>query len=147
MMREVVEVVHAKNELFLPLLNLVTTFIDGLAGGKRGAVEKDYVKYLELHFPALVAELPAKTFYRQYRCGAVHDFSPKPGYAIGRDHGMAEAYAATQRYPELGGSFTVLNIDRLVTDFLKHVRGLELALAESDGSAKADRNADSRTGG
>src|SRR6266516_5568154 len=42
MMREVVEHVHARGDLYMPLLNLVTTFIDGLAAGPPDGTKKAY---------------------------------------------------------------------------------------------------------
>ncbi len=128
MMREVVEHVHARGDLYMPLLNLVTTFIDGLAAGRPQATKKAYLQYIKTHFPALCAEIPAKEFYENYRNGAVHEFSLKDGYGIGRDTGMGGKYIITQTARETGRTYKVLNIDRLVADFVAHVRALEAAL-------------------
>jgi hypothetical protein len=125
MMREVIEAVEARGTLFMPLLNLVTTFIDGLASGAPGNTKKAYLAYLDAHFPDLCKALGAEVFYTKYRCGAVHEFNLKDGFAIGRDSGMSGAYSGSQVIKETGQQITILNIDRLVNDFLAHVGSLE----------------------
>lgn len=128
MMREVVEAVEARGTLFMPLLNLVSTFIDGLASGAPGNTKKAYLAYLEAQFPDLCKALGAEVFYSKYRCGAVHEFNLKDGFGIGRDSGMLGAYSGTQTIKDTGQEVTILNIDRLVIDFLAHVRSLEKSL-------------------
>ena len=123
MMREVIEAVAAPGTLFLPLLSLVTTFIDGLAAGPAGGSKEAYIKYLDRHFPDLATAIEPRVFYEKFRCGAVHDFSPKPGFGIGRGAGLGGEYVGRQLID--GREHLVLNIDRLVQDFLAHIRGLE----------------------
>ena len=89
-------------------------------GGTRAA----YVRYLKAHFPDLCSAVGAETFYERYRNAAVHEFSLKAGYAIGRDSGLKGAYTDTQLISDTGETITLLNIDRLVSDFLSHVEGL-----------------------
>lgn len=131
MMREVVESVEQKGTLFMPLLNLIATFIDGLALGPKGGTKKAYLAYLRNHFPDLCSALSAEVFYNSYRNKAVHEFDLKQGYGIGRDSGMHGAYSGTQRIKETGEAITVLNIDRLVQDFLSHIRLLEQNLRKT----------------
>jgi len=126
MMRDTVRAVQARGDLFYPLLNLVSTFIDGLVSAPVGQTKGGYIAYLTKHFPDLSAELGAEVFYLQYRCAAVHEFGLKSGYAIGRDHGMNGKYVETQPISETGQTNTILNIDRLVTDFLSHLDQLLL---------------------
>ena len=64
---------------------------------------------------------------RQVRCAAVHEFNLKNGFAIGRDVGLGGAYSGTQTMTETGQEIVVLNIDRLVDDFLAHLQELEHA--------------------
>ncbi len=125
MMREVVEAVQEPGTLFMPLLNLVTSFIDGLAGGGAGSSKQAYIRYLEANFPDLCQAVGADTFYTKYRCAAVHDFDCSFGYGIERDAAMSGQYCARERIAETGQVVTVLNIDRLVNEFLAHVRMLE----------------------
>ena len=138
MMREVVEAVVARGGLFMPLLNLVSTFIDGLASGPPGDTKKAYLQYLSTHFPDLCRALGAEVFYSKYRCAAVHEFNLKPGFAIGRDSGMDGQFAGTQVVKATGQELTILNIDRVVEAFLAHVRALEASLASNSvGSGRA----------
>jgi len=134
MMRKVIETVSAKGTLHMPLLNLVTTFIDGLASGPSGASKGAYLDYLKAHFPNLCAAIGAEVFYSKYRNAAVHEFSLKKGFGIDRDAAMGGAYCDTQTVKETGLELTVLNIDRLVADFLAHVKSLEAKLKEKSGS-------------
>jgi hypothetical protein len=124
MMRDCVCAVQAPGHLFYPLLNIISTFIDGLASGAKGNTKAAYLAYLEKHFPDLCAAIGAEKFYISYRCAAVHEFGLKPGFAIGRGFGLGGKYLETQNVPESGDVVTVLNIDRLVNDFLSHVEHL-----------------------
>lgn len=137
MMREVVEVVAGRGTLFMPLLNLVTTFIDGLASGAPSGTKAAYLEYVKVHFPELCSSLGAEVFYNKYRNAAVHEFNLKPGFAIGRDSGMEGAYVGSQTITETGEEIKLLNIDRLVKDFLTHVRSLEEAAKKAVGSGGA----------
>ncbi len=124
MMRDCVRAVQAPGNLWYPLLNLITTFIDGLTSGPKGGTRAAYVSYLKAHFPDLCVAVGAEVFYENYRNVAVHEFGLKPGYAIGRNTGLKGAYADTQLIRDTGVQVTVLNIDRLLADFLAHVEGL-----------------------
>ena len=121
MMRDCIRAVQAPGTLWYPLLNLVATFIDGLASGKKGETRDAYIGYLTKNFPDLCAALGAVIFYENYRNAAVHEFGLKPGYAIGRDSGLKGAYVGSQRFSDTGEQVTVLNIDRLTADFVAHV--------------------------
>lgn len=130
MMRDTVRAVQEPGTLFYPLLNLVSTFIDGLVSAPVGQTRGQYTAYLERYFPDLSAALGAEVFYLQYRCPAVHEFGLKAGYAIGRDQGMSGNYVETQVIRETGQINTILNIDRLVADFLFHVDELLVQASE-----------------
>lgn len=131
MMIEVVESVEQKGNLFIPLLNLIATFIDGLASGPKGGTKKAYLAYLGNYFPELCSALGSEVFYDSYRNKSVHEFDLKHGYGIGRDSGMNGAYCGTQKVKETSETIVVLNIDRLVRDFLAHVRVLEQSLPKA----------------
>jgi hypothetical protein len=133
MMRDCIRAVQAPGHLWYPLLNLISTFIDGLASGPKSGTRAAYVSYLKAHFPHLCSAVGADTFYEKYRCATVHEFSLKTGYAIGRDSGLKGVYADTQLISDTGEKITVLNIDRLASDFLSHVEGL-LARAKTRGA-------------
>ena len=128
MMRKVIEAVRKEGELYMPLLNLVSTFIDGLASGQPGATKPAYLNYLQTHFPDLCASIGAEVFYTNYRCGAVHEFSLKKGFGIERGEKMPCDYVDTKTIKETGEQITVLNIDRLIDDFLSHIKSLEASL-------------------
>lgn len=119
-----VQSLHSTGTLWYSLLNMISAYIDGLASGPKGGTRAAYIQYLETHFPALVAELGAVTFYEKYRNATIHEFGLKKGYAIGRDSGLNGSYVATQAIKETGENIVILNIDRLVSDFLAHVEGL-----------------------
>jgi hypothetical protein len=118
-MRDCVEAVRTPGHLHYPLLNLVSTFIDGLASAPPGKTKNGYVDYLTEHFPELCAAVGAEIFYAKYRCKAVHEFGLADGFAIGRESGLAGKYADTQSIN--GKDYLILNIDRLVQDFLAHI--------------------------
>lgn len=124
MMRQCILAVQADGSLWYPLLNLVATFLDGLASGPSGGTKTAYLAYVEKHFPDLSAAIGAKVFYDKYRNAAVHEFGLKEGYAIGRNSGLSGKYTALQPFHETDSSVTVLNIDRLVSDFLAHLNQL-----------------------
>jgi hypothetical protein len=119
MMQECVNAVYARGALRYPLLNLVTAFIEGLAA--QGGTRVAYIGYLEAHFPELCRTVGAERFYDHFRKETVYDFTLKPGYALGRDAGMMGRYVDTQLLTDTGERQVVLNIDRLVADFLAHV--------------------------
>lgn len=123
-MRDCIRAVQAPGHLFYPLLNLLSTFIDGLASGAKGDTKPAYISYLKTHFPDLCAALGAETFYTNYRCAAVHEFGLKRGFAIGRDQDLSGKYVGTKVILESGQQLTLLNIDRLVRDFLAHIEQL-----------------------
>ena len=125
MMRKVIEAVRKEGDLYMPLLHLVTTFIGGLASGKPGVMKISYMNYLQAHFPDLCAAIGAESFYINYRCGAVHEFSLKKGFGIERGENMPNTYVDTITIKETGNQLTVLNIDRLIDDFIAHIRSLE----------------------
>jgi hypothetical protein len=128
MMRKVIEAVRKEGELYMPLLNLVTTFIDGLASGQPGGTKTAYMNYLQTQFPELCAAIGAEVFYTNYRCGAVHEFNLKKGFGIERGEKMPGTYVDTKTIRETGGQMTILNIDRLIDDFILHVRSLERSI-------------------
>lgn len=132
MMRDVIKEVRKNGTLYMPLLNLVASFIDGLASGRPGKTKKAYIQYLKTHFPELCAELGAETFYSKYRNASIHEFSTKPGFVIGRKRGMGSEYVESIQVNEMDENLIVLNIDRLVDDFLSHIERLRSSLGISD---------------
>jgi len=66
----------------------------------------------------------AQSFYDNFRNAAVHEFSLKPGFAIGRDSGMRGIYANVQQIHGVPGKTLVLNIDLLAKEFLAHLDSL-----------------------
>ena len=115
MMAKVVAHVKKHGKLHVPLLALVSCFIDGLAKGAKGKTKKAYIDYLEKHFPELCKELGAEIFYTKFRCGTIHEFSIKKGYGIARDSYMKDSYVKS------ADNVLWLNIDKLVDDFLAHI--------------------------
>lgn len=125
MMHDVVAHVSKHGRLHVPLLTLVTCFIDGLARGKPGKTKEAYLRYLKRYFPELCADLGAEVFYEKYRNAAVHEFSIKRGYGIERNSAMRGRYADTVEVRRSGRPIVRLNIDRLVDNFLDHIRKLK----------------------
>jgi hypothetical protein len=112
-------------ELWYPLLNVVATYIDGLANGPMGGTKAAYIRYVTANLPRLNAEVGAQIFYDKFRNAAVHEFSLKPGFAIGRDYGMRGVYVQSQQAHGVpGNTLVVLNIDLLVEEFLAHLDAL-----------------------
>lgn len=124
MMRTTVRVVRDQGTLWLPLLLIIGEFIDGLAKPPKNGVRKVYSTYLELNFPALCQALGggmigAEVFYDNFRVKAAHEFNVNPPYGLSRSEPMKGAYA--EKLLVETHERTVLNIDRLTDDFLKHL--------------------------
>jgi len=128
MMRQTIEAVGAPGILWMPLLNLVATFIDGLASGPSGASKKETLEYLQKHFPGLCAALGAEVFYSKYRNKAVHEFGIGKGFAIALRNEIGDAYVDQVADKITHEELTGLNIERLVEDFLAHIQSLEASL-------------------
>lgn len=126
MMRETINAVYEYKEdipgkLWAPLMYLIATFIDGLASGDR----PKYIRYLKKHFPELCADLGAEVFYTKYRNKGVHEFNFGKGFGIALGEEIKNAYVGPVRYGKKGNVMTCVNIQRLVKDFLAHIRSLE----------------------
>ena len=117
MMRETVVLLQERPDLGFVLMSLVAAFIDGLAKGKPSHTREAYLEYLKNHFPTLCTELGAETFYAHFRSCAIHEFAPRPPFAVG--HGGAGEYLSHSEAE--GRQWSVLNVDRLVADFLAHL--------------------------
>jgi hypothetical protein len=128
MMRGCVQALRKEGDLHFPLLNLITVFLDGLVAAPKGTNGVRYPLYLKAHFHQLCQALPPEDFYKHYRCKAVHEFGLGAGFAIGRDSGLQGAYVGMQTVRETGQTVTILNIDRLASDFLAHIESLIQAL-------------------
>jgi len=115
MMAKVVAHVKKHGELHVPLLALVSCFIDGLAKGSKSKTKKAYINYLRKHFPELCKELGAEIFYTKFRCATIHEFSIKEGFGIARDSELKG------KYTEYYHNILWLNIDKLVDEFLAHI--------------------------
>jgi hypothetical protein len=124
MMRRSVAALLGEGSLWYPLLNVIATYIDGLASGPKGGTKAAYLQYLANNLPGLNAAVGAQSFYDNFRNAAVHEFSLKPGFAIGRDFGMPGIYASVQQVPDVPGKTLVLNIDLLAKEFLAHLDSL-----------------------
>jgi hypothetical protein len=121
MMKNVVKCVKADGSLHLPLLSIISCFIDGLAKAQPGEVGLTYKEYLKKHFPKLCKELGAEIFYCNFRCKSVHEFSIKKGFGIARDSELNGVYACRDKKSEI----IFLNIDKLVDEFLSHIEKIE----------------------
>jgi hypothetical protein len=124
MMRRSVDAFLNEGSLWYPLLNIIATYIDGLANGPKGGTKAAYLRYVATNLPRLDAAVCAQTFYDTFRNAAVHEFALKPGFAIGRDSGMPGVYFDKQQIPGVAGDVRVLNIDLLANEFLRHLDAL-----------------------
>jgi hypothetical protein len=124
MMQRCVATIHAEGSLWYPLLNVISTFIDGLASGPRGGTRAAYLAYVKTNMPSLDGAVGAEVFYDNFRNAAVHEFSLKPGYAIGRDAGLQGKYAEKQQVAGVADPVLVLNIDMLHQEFSAHLGNL-----------------------
>ena len=122
MMLRTVSVVHAAGDLWFPLLNLISTFIDGLASGPKGGARAAYLAYLRQHFPNLCAAITPEDFYEYLRSASVHEFGVRPPFALWRDSDLGGRYLGDVQVA--GSTFKAFNIDRLYADFVAHLRSL-----------------------
>ena len=119
MMRETVALLETRPDLGFVLLTLVAAFIDGLAKGAPGKTRVAYIDYLKNNFPELCLALGAEVFYAHIRNAAIHEFAPRPPIALAHESELMGQYAETR---ELNGEhWTVLNVDKIVTDFKHHL--------------------------
>jgi hypothetical protein len=124
MMRKTSMLVRDQGELWVPLLLLIGEFIDGLAKPPKNKVRERYVAYLQANFYALCTALGggekgAQTFYDNFRVKAAHEFAANPPFGIGREAEMKGVYVEEVIVGK--EKWTLLNIDRLADDFLKHL--------------------------
>jgi hypothetical protein len=120
MMRKTAKLVRDHGELWVPLLLIIGEFIDGLTKPQKNKVAEQYVAYLEANFPSLCKELGGKTFYDNFRVKAAHEFAVNPPFGLGRDADMKGVYVE-KVLDEGKGEWTILNIDKLTDDFLRHL--------------------------
>lgn len=119
MMRSTVELLRTRPELSFVLVSLVATFIDGLTKAPPRKTHDAYVEYLKSNFPELCAALGAEAFYAHIRCAAIHEFAPRPPLALAPDAELQGRYTDTRELE--GQHWTLLNADRLVDEFLRHL--------------------------
>ncbi len=112
------------------ILSCLDTLASAAVSSNRGA----FSRYVVDHFPVLDKELSAiqqnksggDLLYDRYRNGLAHAFGPKHGFALARNDELDGAFAGVVEVEELG-PFIGLNVDRLATEFLEHVRQLAKA--------------------
>jgi hypothetical protein len=118
-MRGAIVLLQSDPDLAFVLVSLVASFIDGLAKGAPGKTREAYLEYLKANFPTLCADVGAEMFYAHIRCASMHEFAPRPPFALARDSDLRGSYAESR---DLNGkSWTLLNADRLAADFLAHL--------------------------
>jgi hypothetical protein len=119
MMRSAVELLRTRPELGFVLVSLIAAFIDGLAKAPPRKTHDGYVAYLKSNFPELCATLGAEAFYAHIRCAAIHEFAPRPPFALAPDTELKGRYTDIR---EMEGQYwTLLNADRFVDEFLHHL--------------------------
>jgi hypothetical protein len=119
MMRKTVQLLQKDRDLGFVLLSVVAAFIDGLVRAPRGKTREMYLAYLKLHFPEACTALGAEIFYSHIRNAAIHEFAPRPPIAVAHDEKLHGKYTHTL---ERGGQqWTVFNVDRFVSDFIRHL--------------------------
>ena len=112
--------------LWMPLLTIICSFIDGLSKlvdeeneKKSKATKARYIKYIEDNFKGLNTYVGGKNFYEKFRTNQIHEFSLPEGYGISRENSFE-----TPWYIKEKDSMKYLNIDRLYLDFHEHVKEL-----------------------
>jgi hypothetical protein len=119
MMRSTVELFRTRPELGFVLVSVVAAFIDGLAKGKPRETRGTYLAYLKENFPDLCESIGAEVFYSHIRNAGIHEFAPRPPFALAPNSALGGEYCETR---ELNGAeWTIINADRIVNDFLAHL--------------------------
>jgi len=130
MMLRTVEAIHDKciekdlglssgKGLWMPLLNIICSFIDGLSKIVDKKKPKDrYIEYIQANFEDLDREIYARVFYEKFRTNQIHEFSLPASYGIARESEFDAPYFKEEN----GGK--CLNIDRLYLDFHSHIKNL-----------------------
>jgi len=119
LMQKAIQHLQGDPDLGFVKLLLVATFIDGLVQSPKGRVGVPYKQYLETHFPEMCKQLGAEVFYEYFRNSSIHEFAPRPPFALGSTKSLGQAYVG--RWKIENREWTLLNIDRLVADFLQHL--------------------------
>jgi hypothetical protein len=123
MMRATVELLRTRPDLGFVLVSVVAAFIDGLAKGKPGETRSAYLAYMRTNFPDLCQSIGAEVFYAHIRNAGIHEFAPRPPFALAPDSALGGKYCETR---ELNGAeWTVVNADRIVNDFLAHLDNVD----------------------
>lgn len=123
MMRSAVEVLRTRPDLGFVLVSLVAAFIDGLAKGSPGKTRTAYLAYLKTNFPELCQSVGAEVFYSHIRNAGIHEFAPRPPFALAPNEELHGQYCETREMD--GTEWTVVNADRIVDDFLAHLDQLQ----------------------
>lgn len=100
---------------WIPAFILASAAIDRLAGGTKIG----YLDLLAKSFPELSTELAPLTFYEKFRNGIIHEFSPKPGFALGNDQELEGKYVIDTQVEGSTTIYKTLNIDRFIKDFIR----------------------------
>jgi hypothetical protein len=111
------------------LLHVVAAFIDGLAAGSPGKTREAFLSYMGTHFANLCQAIGAEVFYSQVRCKAVHEFALSPPFALSHSSGLADRTAITEQVIRHGTQWTLLNLERVVEEFTRHLDLLDAACA------------------
>jgi hypothetical protein len=120
-MEATVELLATNPDLGFSLTHTIATFIGGLAKAERGRDRETYKEYLEEHFSTLCQSIPPEMFYEKVRNGTVHKMVVRPPYALHHDKEEGDYI----RTVAIGGvDYHSLNVDRLKSDFLRHVRSI-----------------------
>ncbi len=119
MMRSAIHLLRANPDLGFVLVSLIAAFIDGLAKGAPGKTRSAYLTYLKANFPELCQSIGAEVFYSHIRNAGIHEFAPRPPLALARNAELPGQYCEMREMD--GAEWTVVNVDRIVDDFLAHL--------------------------
>ncbi len=108
------EHVNANPEICTACYVFACTCIDGLALPARNQVKADIVAFIKANMANLDALVGAEDFYTNFRCAAVHEFSVKAPYLIGR--GEVDGPYLTDLPSDTNRK--ILNFDRFVSDVI-----------------------------
>lgn len=120
-MEQVVTVLYKHGLVNFSIVQIICLFIDGLARPEKGRVKETVGSYLDNYFPQLCKEVGgSEVFMNHFRHKAIHEFNTLPPFALETTNNPGGPYV---REGIIGNQqWKIFNTDRLIADFLEHLR-------------------------
>ena len=120
-MKVAVETLSKNPDMGIVVALLICTFIDSLAETSHSM----FYKYLEDHFPDLEKEIGFLMISKHLRNKTVHKFAFLPPLALAHSQMFDDKNDYKKEEEIKGQKWILLNVDRLIKDFLEHLEEIK----------------------